>query len=216
MTEPVLYSFRRCPYAMRARMALAASGNRVQLREVVLRDKPPALLAASPKGTVPVLVLADGEVVDQSLEIMLRVLRSHDPLQWLPESGAEMQSSLQRIARCDGEFKLHLDRYKYPHRYQLPDGNTHRAQGAEFLTTMQDRLQAHGFLHGAHWGLADAAIAPFVRQFAHTDPTWFAAQPWQALQRWLQTFEASEIFTLCMHKTPAWREGEEPIFFPPG
>nr|WP_315465004.1 glutathione S-transferase [uncultured Rhodoferax sp.] len=215
MTEPVLYSFRRCPYAMRARLALLASGTRVQLREVVLKDKPAALLAASPKGTVPVMVLADGEVIDQSLDIMRKVLREHDPWAWLPATEGALERNLELIARCDGEFKQHLDRYKYPYRFHLPDGLENRAQGALFLISINEVLSVQDFLHGAHWGLADAAIAPFVRQFAHTDASWFSAQPWAALQRWLQAFEASAHFAGCMHKVPAWQEGDGVTWFPP-
>ncbi len=215
LLEPVLYSFRRCPYAMRARMALLASGTRTQLREVVLRDKPAALLGASPKGTVPVLILADGTVLDQSLNIMLHVLREHDPLHWLPATPDEMHIALQLIDRCDAEFKHALDRYKYPHRYALPNGDFHRAQGATFLSRLDIQLKAQGFLHGPHWGLADAAIAPFVRQFAHTDPDWFATQAWPALQAWLHAFEASSVFLMCMHKALPWQEGDGVRFFPP-
>ncbi len=214
MTEPILYSFRRCPYAMRARLALLASGTRVQLREVVLKDKPAALLAASPKGTVPVMVSAEGEVIDQSLNIMLKVLRDHDPLAWLPATDDALERSLNLIARCDGEFKQHLDRYKYPHRFNLPDGLGSRAQGAIFLIAANEVLSVQDFLHGTHWGLADAAIAPFVRQFAHTDADWFSSQPWVALPHWLQAFEMSDTFARCMLKVPAWKEGDEVIWFP--
>ncbi|MDT7515108.1 glutathione S-transferase [Rhodoferax mekongensis] len=214
MTEPILYSFRRCPYAMRARLALLASGTRVQLREVVLKDKPAALLAASPKGTVPVMVTANGEVIDQSLNIMLRVLREYDPLHWLPATDDALERSLHLIARCDGEFKQHLDRYKYPHRFHLFDGLENRAQGAMFLIAINEVLSVQDFLHGPHWGMADAAIAPFIRQFAHTDAHWFSAQPWNALQGWLQAFEASDTFARCMHKAPAWKEGDAVTWFP--
>jgi glutathione S-transferase len=215
MTEPILYSFRRCPYAMRARMAILASGTRVQLREVVLKDKPPALLAASPKGTVPVMVLSDGMVLDQSLEIMLSVLRSNDPLKWMPETDEHAHTSLRLIARCDEDFKSHLDRYKYPHRFNLPDGLANRAEGAIFLEAIDAILQSQRFVHGLHWGLADAAIAPFVRQYAHTDTSWFSAQSWSALRAWLQAFEDSEFFATCMHKAAPWREGDEVSFYPP-
>lgn len=215
MTETILYSFRRCPYAMRARMALLASGTRVQLREVILKDKPRALLTASPKGTVPVMVWPDGTVIDQSLEIMLKVLRRHDPWHWLPTSEERLEQSLQLIRQCDDEFKPHLDRYKYPHRFNLPDGQENRAHGATFLIAIETILQKQNYLHAPHWGLADAAIAPFVRQFAHTDSDWFSAQPWPSLQQWLQAFEASEDFRRCMHKVSAWKEQDNATWFPP-
>lgn len=213
-TLPVLYSFRRCPYAMRARLAIAASSTLVELREVVLARKPPALLLASPKGTVPVLVLADGTVLEQSLDIMLWALRRHDPQQWLPTSALEMDSAMALIAQCDGEFKANLDRYKYPNRYALADGLAHRSMGAQFLQTLNTRVEAQGFLHGKHWGLADAAIAPFVRQFAHTDPAWFASQSWPALLQWLAAFEASDAYQGVMDKVPPWVDGQPPRVFP--
>jgi glutathione S-transferase len=127
---PVLYSFRRCPYAMRARMAIAVSGQRCELREVVLRDKPAELLAASPKGTVPVLVDVDGSVIAQSLDIMLWALRRNDPERWLQPDGGTLDDMLSLIAECDGEFKRNLDGYKYPGRQPGADAGLHRQQGA--------------------------------------------------------------------------------------
>jgi glutathione S-transferase len=191
---------------MRARLALAASGTVCELREVVLAHKPAAMLQASPKGTVPVLVLTDGVVLEQSLDIMLWALRRNDPHHWLPANEQSMADALQLINQCDGEFKSHLDRYKYPNRYALPDGLDHRSLGAQFLQTLNERLSAHRYLLGEHFGLVDAAIAPFVRQFAHTDPAWFASQPWPCLQQWLTGFEASAVFTGVMHKFAAWAE----------
>lgn len=212
--NPILYSFRRCPYAMRARLALAASNTVCALREVVLARKPPALLEASPKGTVPVLVLPDGQVLDQSLDIMLWALRRNDPKRWLPTTPQALESSLQLIAECDGGFKANLDRYKYPNRYALPDGAVHRALGAQFLQALDATLTAQCFLNGPHFGLADAAIAPFVRQFAHTDTTWFASQNWPALQTWLTAFEASPSYADIMFKSPTWEPGQEIVLFP--
>lgn len=211
---PVLYSFRRCPYAMRARLALLSSGQVCELREVVLADKPAALREASAKATVPVLVHPDGQVLEQSLDIMLWALRRHDPEQWLHANGAPLDSMLQLVAQCDGEFKQHLDRYKYPSRFGLPDGSAHRAQGAVFLSDLNGRLSAHHNLMGQQTSLADAAIAPFVRQFAHTDPAWFASQPWPALQAWLVRFEDSAAFQQVMAKYPPWQAGHPVVFFP--
>ena len=211
---PVLYSFRRCPYAVRARLALVASGTVCELREVVLAHKPAALLQASPKGTVPVLVLPDGTVIEQSLDIMLWALRRNDPHQWLPADAQDMTDALQLIDKCDGEFKAHLDRYKYPNRYALSDGLGHRALGAQFLQSLSARLVTHPFLMGERFGLADAAVAPFVRQFAHADPAWFASQPWSVLQQWLSAFEASGDYTRVMHKFAAWAEDQPAAMFP--
>ena len=211
---PVLYSFRRCPYAMRARLALQASGMVCELREVVLARKPAALLAASAKGTVPVLVLTDGPVVDQSLDIMLWALRRNDPLQWLPANSDEMRQAMQLVAHCDGEFKFHLDRYKYPNRFGLPDGQAHRAQGAVFLAMLNEQLIRTPYLGGVSAGLADMAIAPFARQFAHTDPVWFAQQPWPELQSWLTGFEGSAAYQVVMQPYAAWAPEQAPVLFP--
>lgn len=205
---PVLYSFRRCPYAMRARLALHASGIAIEHREVVLKNKPAHLLSLSPKGTVPVLWLPEatrGQVLDQSLDIMLWALSQHDPLGWLPASDAGMADALALIAHNDGPFKQQLDRYKYPNRSGLGSGLADRDLAAVWLHGLDTRLQAQPFLAGPCFGLADAAIAPFVRQFAHTDPGWFAVQPWSALANWLASFEASERFAAIMHKHVPWQ-----------
>ncbi|CAN7452575.1 glutathione S-transferase [Variovorax sp. LjRoot84] len=213
-TRPVLYSFRRCPYAMRARMAIAASGQRCELREVVLRDKPAELLAASPKGTVPVLVDVDGMVIDQSLDIMLWALRRNDPEGWLQAEGATLDEMLALVAECDGEFKRHLDGYKYPERHPGADGEAHRAQGARFLMRLETRLVVTRCLHGEHAALADIAIAPFVRQFAQVDAAWFEAQPWPRLRAWLAARLDAPVFTLVMAKYTPWRAGQPGIAFP--
>ena len=186
---PILYSFRRCPYAMRARLAIAVSGQRCELREVVLKNKPPELLAVSPEATVPVLVLPDGEVVAQSLDIMRWALRQHDPEGWL---AADLPAQLALIAVNDGDFKRDLDRYKYPNRHASLHGGdeqgfaqTHRSNASSWLMEMETRLSRHAWLFGPQASLADMALLPFARQFAHTDASWFAAQPWPHLGRWL-------------------------------
>ncbi len=205
--QPVLYSFRRCPYAMRARLALHVSSMVYEHREVVLKKKPAHMLSLSPKGTVPVLWLrgaADGRVLEQSLDIMLWALRQRDPLGWLPASDAGMADALALIAHNDGPFKQQLDRYKYPNRSGLDSGAADRDEAAVWLHSLDARLRAQPFLAGEHFGLADAAMAPFVRQYAHTDPTWFAAQPWPALASWLAKFEASDLFQAIMHKHAPW------------
>ena len=205
---PVLYSFRRCPYAMRARLALHASGVAHEHREVVLKHKPAHMLALSPKGTVPVLWLrsaAGDEVLEQSLDIMRWALREHDPLGWLPNTEAATQEALALIAHNDGPFKQQLDRYKYPNRSGLDSGAADRDAAALWLHTLDGQLRAQPFLAGGHFGLADAAVAPFVRQYAHTDPAWFAAQPWTALAAWLAVFEGSALFEAIMHKHAPWQ-----------
>jgi glutathione S-transferase len=215
---PLLYSFRRCPYAMRARLAIAASGQRVELREVVLRDKPSELIAASPKATVPVLVLPDGQVIEHSIDIMLWALRLHDPQAWLNPPSGTLDPMLTLIARNDSNgddgFKHHLDRYKYPNRYPGADAAHHRSEGAAFLLQLEDRLAAAAWLFGKRPALADMAIAPFVRQFAATDPDWFAGQPWPHLQGWLAAITASPLFERVMGKYPQWVAGSQPTVFP--
>ena len=190
-----------------------ASGQVCELREVVLARKPAALLAASAKGTVPVLMLTDGQVIDQSLEIMLWALRQHDPLGWLGDE-AQRPDMLQWVAQCDGTFKFHLDRYKYPNRFGLPEGADHRAHGAVFLESLNERLCQSPHLGGASGNVADMAIVPFVRQFAHTDAAWFACQPWPALQAWLVKFEASNAYQQVMVRHAAWVPEQLPVLFP--
>jgi glutathione S-transferase len=196
---------------MRARLALLASGLVCELREVVLRDKPQALLAASAKGTVPVLVTIDGKVLDESLDIMLWVLHQHDPLFWLSPQQETLDAMLALIARCDGEFKHHLDRYKYPDRYENGDALAHRSAGAEFLNSLISQLTTTPYLFGTHAALADMAIAPFVRQFAQTDAAWFNAQPWPQLQAWLSTILDFALFGRAMTQYPQWRPEESDV-----
>lgn len=206
--HPIIYSFRRCPYAMRARMALAVSGTRVALREVLLRDKPPELIHASPKATVPVLVTPEGAVIDESLDIMMWALGRKDPEAWL----AHGDDALALIAANDDGFKADLDRYKYPERHDA-DPVAHRDAGLEYLTTLDRRLAAHGQLFGPARSLADIAIFPFVRQFAGTDQDWFAAQPLPTLQRWLADHAASALFVHTMQHWPRWHAGHPETLF---
>jgi glutathione S-transferase len=189
---------------MRARLALRVAGQAVEHREIELKTKPAAMLQASPKGTVPVLVLTDGSVLEQSLDIMRWALERQDPDAWLPADEPSRQDAWTLIAQNDGDFKFHLDRYKYPHRYELADGFEHRAQASVFLKTLAQRQAANAYLSGPRFGIADAAILPFVRQFAHTDKAWFAQQDWPALVQWLANFEASEAFAQVMEKHPVW------------
>ena len=211
---PVLYSFRRCPYAMRARLALAVSGQACELREVVLRNKPQGLLHASPKGTVPVLVLPSGQVLEQSLEIMLWALVQHDPEGWLIPNHGNLQDMLALIAECDGPFKQALDRCKDPSRYPDADIGAERARAVAWLGGLEARLWPdQPYLFGTHAALADMAIAPFVRQFAGIDADWWAAQPWPRLQAWLAQWQASDRLASVMHKLPAWVDGTEGVLF---
>jgi glutathione S-transferase len=191
-----LYSFRRCPYAMRARMALRYSGVPVDIIEVSLKAKPAEMLAISPKGTVPVLD-AGGRVIDESLEIMCWALAQHDPQGWLLDGDSRIA---ELIEANDQGFKVHLNRYKYAERYPEQPMDVYRAEGALFLRRLDELLTDRDYLLTDHPSLADIALLPFVRQFAHVDREWFAQTPYVRLQAWLQRFLESELFTSIMKK----------------
>ncbi|MBX7496589.1 glutathione S-transferase [Qipengyuania sp. 6B39] len=204
MAEPILYSFRRCPYAMRARMALQASGIACEHREVVLRDKPAAMLAASPKGTVPVLVLPDGTVLEESLDIMRWALARRDPEGWLEREDPQL------LAAIDGPFKHHLDRYKYSTRYEEAQPVEHRVACLALLETLEQRLAVMPYLGGAARGFSDIASFPFIRQFANHDRDWFDAQPLPHVQAWLHGLVNSDLFAAIMRKYPRWIPAADP------
>jgi glutathione S-transferase len=199
--DPILYSFRRCPYAMRARLALAVSDIRYELREVRLSDKPPEMLSVSPKGTVPALLLPDGAAIEESLEIMRWALAARDPEGWLARDDPAL------IATIDGAFKHDLDRYKYPERHG-GDPAVYRARGLATLAELEARLASAGHLCGSARGLADAAIIPFVRQFAAVDRAWFVAQELPHLKTWLAAYLASDLFEAIMVRARPWSPAE--------
>lgn len=207
---PILYSFRRCPYAMRARMAIAASGVTVSLREVLLRDKPPELLAASSKATVPVLVLPDGEVIDESLDIMRWALKANDPQGWL--QGADTES--EWIQACDGEFKHWLDRYKYADRHPEHSATFYRANAEQFLSQVESALSDAQCLQGESASAIDVALFPFIRQFAGVDPDWWTDAPYPCTRRWLERWLQGELFSTIMAKYPRWEAGQPGQPFP--
>ena len=214
---PILYSFRRCPFAMRARLALLTSGIQSELREVVLRNKPTEFLATSPKGTVPVLVTTQGEVIEQSWDIMLWALRQHDPAHWLPSDANVFERGMQLLHRCDGEFKQQLDRYKYPKQHGLANitlGTAVRDTAMFFLAELESLLTQQRYLFNSNIGIFDAAILPFIRQFAHVDIDWFAAQPLPSVQAWLSAFEYSTDFKRAMTVYPAWADNSPTTVFP--
>lgn len=212
MQSPVLYSFRRCPYAIRARMALIVAGVQYELREVDLKDKQAAMLEASPKGTVPVMVFPDATVIDESLDIMLWALTQSDVTAWLDPQDGRLEEMQALIGRNDSDFKHHLDRYKYPDRYaDVPtDPLQHRNQACAFLADLEALLDAKDFLFGPHPSLADIAIFPFVRQFAAVDADWFAGLDSPRLQAWLAGWQDSNLFTIAMQRHPAWKNSVDP------
>ena len=193
----LLYSYRRCPYAMRARMALSYAGIAYQLHDISLKDKPAGLLAVSPKGTVPVLVLPDGRVLEQSLDIMHWALQQHDPSRWLD---IDRDNSQALISENDGAFKQALDKYKYASRFPEQSAASYRSQAEVFLCKLEQALQERPFLSGAHLSLTDVAIFPFIRQFAAVDADWFAQATYPKLQAWLQARLESSLFLGVMAK----------------
>jgi len=204
LAKPVLYTFRRCPYAMRARMALHVSGVETEQREIILRDKPLQMLAASPKGTVPVLVTAEDQVIDQSLDIMKWALGINDPEGWLIPQNGRLDDMNGLIVDSDGPFKLDLDRYKYADRHPDDAPDYHRDRGLGFLARLDSLLIKNGQLFGKKTSLADIAIFPFVRQFANTDRHWFDALPLPALHAWLEMHLNSAMFSQIMEKQDIW------------
>ena len=214
LARPILYSFRRCPYAIRARLAMQVAGSECELREVVLRDKAPEMLAASPKGTVPVLIQPDGVILEESLDIMLWALGTNDPQNWLQPEVGGIGDTLALIEQTERDFKFHLDRYKYATRYPGADPVEHRSAASEFLVALDSRLSVGPWLCGPRISLADVAIAPFVRQFANSDRQWFDEKPWSNLSGWLRDFQESPLFLSVMQKHPQWHRGDEPMLFP--
>lgn len=205
---PLLYSFRRCPYAMRARMAIAASGQKVRLRELILRDKPAHMLALSPKGTVPVLQLPDGTVIDESRDVMDWALAEADPLGLL----AHKECAL--IDAFDTDFKHHLDRYKYATRYDGADALEHRAACFEILKGLEEKL-TYDWLAGQTPGYTDIAILPFIRQFRIADMAWFDADMGlPKVQAYVTRFLDWPGFTAVMDKYTLWLDSESEHTFP--
>ena len=195
---PILYSFRRCPYAMRARMSIVRTNYICEHREVILRDRPEHMMEISPKGTVPVLLLPNGNVIEESLEIMQHVLS------WDLSAG-----EFHWIDRNDNEFKFHLDRYKYPNRYENVDSLEQRSMAKAYLDDLDQ------YLSDEISSSLNDALFPFVRQFANHDRDWFDAQNWENLHLWLADNLSSDEFALCMKKYPQWCEGDELVTFPP-
>jgi glutathione S-transferase len=202
---PILYSFRRCPYAIRARMAIAYASINLELREVSLANKPAAMLAISPKGTVPVLQLSD-RVIDESLEVIDWALEQSDPDNWLISGCHNEQQAL--IAENDNEFKGWLDKYKYWDRYPQQSQLDYRIKAEEFIAKLERRLKANSFLSGSQMGLADIAIFPFIRQFAFVDKPWFDSSDYPALKCWLNHFLQSNLFNQVMQKQALWQQTE--------
>lgn len=213
VSHPVVYSYKRCPYAMRARLSIYFSGKAVEQREIVFWDKPEPMLVASPKGTVPVLILPDGSVIEESWEIM----------QWALAKHALYPDDLRInkwIRTCDVEFKPHLDDYKYPElcRERYPDlspesGQVRARQGGEwFIQQLEKQLQQSEFLLGSRLSIADLAVFPFVRQFAHVDKSWWQDAPYPGVQKWLDGHTNSDYFAAVMKNRPVWEPKHQALW----
>ena len=213
---PVIYSFRRCPYAMRARLALLASEQICEHREILLRDKPASMLTLSPKGTVPVMWLPDGRVLDESLDVMYWALHKNDPLGWLGYTSNDILMATKLIEENDGPFKHHLDRYKYADRYEKENLDMHKNACLETLEKLNTQLNGNDWLFGGEARMVDYALLPFIRQCRIANSEWFDAQTQlEHVHRWLQNFLASDIFNTAMHKYDVWQDDHKPVSFPP-
>ena len=201
---PILYSFRRCPYAMRARLAISLSGIKVELREVVLREKPRQMLELSPKGTVPVLVCDDDQVIDESFDIMI----------WALGNDFFKIDECELVKHCDENFKPWLDRYKYPNKYNDNTQEFVLENAMNFLELLEKKLEKNIFLFGNNRGFADIGIAPFIRQFAHVDIEWFLSLKYPKLINWYKEFVDWHVFKSIMEKNPKWADNQPIVFFP--
>jgi len=216
MKLPILYSFRRCPYAMRARLALKYAGIQLELREIDLNNPPAALLALSDSATVPVLHLPDGNVIDESWEIVQWAVRQNDPDLWLGKDEQYLIESDMLVETNDYSFKQDLDHYKYADRYPEQAMEHYRQQGEEFLQELEDRLNETRFLLAETISIADIGIFPFVRQFAMVDQQWFDQAPYPKLQKWLSCFIDSDgnethFFSSVMNKYDIWKQGDSGV-----
>ena len=214
MTKHILYSFRRCPYAIRARLAILTSGINVEIREVTLNDKPPALLRISSKATVPVLITADERIIDESIDIMNWALNQSDPEKWLPSDTKEEQLTSELTYVNDQTFKHFLDRYKYSDRYPENSELYYRQQAELTLINLEYNLTQNIYLVSNRLTMVDVALLPFIRQFALVNKAWFDVAPYPKIQAWLEKFIASELFNSSMVKLAPWQQGDEVIYFP--
>ncbi len=192
---------------MRARMALSYAAVNYEHREIVLRDKPRSMLAYSPKGTVPVLILKNGTIIDESLDIIRWALSQNDTNNWRGHKN-DAQTINALIEENDIRFKKNLDRYKYPHKFDLKNGIADRNAGLVFIQQLECLLANTPYLCGDTMTLADIAIFPFIRQFAHVDRDWFYEQPYPHIQKWLLGLLDSDLFKTIMRKYDPWQDGD--------
>ncbi len=206
-TLPVLYSLQNCPYAMRARLTLLLSEQDIIIRAITLKDKPQTMLKASPKGTVPVLVLTDGTVIEESMEIMLWALEQSDPNNLLPQDKPDIQQAIIKlIQRGDDEFKHPLEQYRAAKRYHRDSEIHWREQCESFIEELEQRLSTNSYFVGNSASLADYSFIPFMRQFGRVDRKWFANAPYPNVKAWLSTQLQSRLYAKMMTKHPLWHE----------
>lgn len=211
--RPILYSFRRCPYAMRARLAIKYSNIEVELREVDLNDIPDALAKISSDQTVPLIQEPDGKIIEESWDIAKWALKQNDPDGWLGEDGGFEIDAEMLVETNDYSFKIDLDHYKYADRFPEHPMEYYRSEGEEFLTELEERLSSSNYLSSDSLSISDIAVFPFVRQFAHVDKEWFDTAPYPKLQKWLDSLLESDLFNSVMEKYPLWQQGDEPVIF---
>lgn len=211
--RPILYSFRRCPYAIRARLAIKYSNIEVELREVDLNNIPGALTKISSDETVPVILEADGKVIDESWDIVKWAVKQNDPDSWLGDEASFEIDAEMLVEINDYSFKSDLDHYKYADRFPEHTMEHYRSQGEEFLAELEERLSSSNYLSSDSLSISDIAVFPFIRQFASVDKDWFDSAPYPKVQNWLMQLLESELFNSVMDKYPLWQEGDEPVIF---
>lgn len=216
MNTAILYSFRRCPYAMRARLVLKYAGIKTELREIDLNNPPIELVTISEQATVPVLHLPDGRVIDESWDIALWALKQNDPNSWLGENDQYLIETDMLLETNDYSFKQDLDHYKYADRYPEQPMEYYREQGEEFLQELEDRLCTTRYLLSDRLSIADIVVFPFIRQFAMVDQQWFDQAPYPNLRQWLNGFIDSDrnearLFSSVMNKYDLWKQGDPVI-----
>ena len=212
MKTPVLYSFRRCPYCMRAHMALKNSNIKVELREVDLSDMPQEATDISAKATVPILILPDGTFLDESWDIVKWALEQNDPDNWLGDSNKYLLDAEMLVETNDFSFKEHLDHYKYADRYQQFSQEHYRKACEEFIEELEDMLTDNEYLLASQLSLADIAVFPFIRQFSLVDKDWFDQSRYIYVQRWLNNLTTSQLFQNVFQKHELWKAGDTAVY----
>ena len=209
---PILYTFRRCPYAMRARFAIWSSKIIVEIREIQLQEKPSEFLKLSPKGTVPVLITNSGEVLEESLDIIYWALNKNDPHKWLAKGKLENREIIKLLDDLENKFKPNLDKYKYPSRFSGVDQYFHRDKNLCFLKKLNSYLENNKSINCEHLSLLDYAIFPFVRQFRNVDQDWFNKLNFNFLNKWINQIIDSKDFSSIMKKFKKWEPIDVPIY----